>query len=140
MKEKQSEKLSIILEPRESSRWRGEKEGKIPYDLLFEFIKCPLILDLWRLVRDLSDIGCWCLGKLKGESISVQIRWLGGSASVHNCDLSTSFWRWCLIGIRSMIASIPSKGDILKAPSIQMVALLCILLRIFSGYKRGAQL
>ena len=34
----------------------------------------------------------------------------------------------------------PSVGNILKAPSIQMVALLCIFLRIFMGYKRGALL
>jgi len=30
LKEKQSEKLSIILKPRKSLGWREEKEGKIP--------------------------------------------------------------------------------------------------------------
>ena len=140
LKEKRSEKLSIILEPRKSSRWRGEKEGNIPYNLLFESTKCPLMLDLWWLVRDLSDTECWHLGELKSESISVWIRWLGESVSVCNYNLPTSFWRWSLIGMRPTIASISSEEDILKASSIQMVALLCILLRIFSGYERGVQL
>ena len=40
----------------------------------------------------------------------------------------------------SMIASSPSVGDVLKAPRIQMVALLYIFLRIFKGYERGALL
>ena len=30
LKENWSEKESIILKPRESSRWRGEKEGNVP--------------------------------------------------------------------------------------------------------------
>ena len=37
-------------------------------------------------------------------------------------------------------ASIPSEGDILKAPQIQIVALLCILLNNFIWYNRGALL
>ena len=43
LKEKQLEKMSITLEPGESSGWRGEKEGKTPYDLLLASAKCPLI-------------------------------------------------------------------------------------------------
>ena len=58
LKEKWSEKLSMILEPRERSGWRGEKEGKIPYDLLFELTKWSLTRDLWQLVRVLSKVGC----------------------------------------------------------------------------------
>ena len=38
------------------------------------------------------------------------------------------------------IALSPSVDNILKAPSIQMAALLCIFLRIFMGYERGALL
>ena len=38
------------------------------------------------------------------------------------------------------IASSPSVGNVLNAPSIQMVALLCIFSRIFMGYERGALL
>jgi len=37
------------------------------------------------------------------------------------------------MGIRPAMASIPNEGDFLKAPSIQMVALLCILPSIFRG-------
>ena len=39
-----------------------------------------------------------------------------------------------------VIASSPSVGNVLKAPRIQMAALLCIFLRIFKGYKREALL
>ena len=38
------------------------------------------------------------------------------------------------------IALSPSVEDVLKAPSIQIAALLCIFLRIFMGYERGALL
>jgi len=34
LKEKQSEKMSMILEPRENSELRGEKEKKHSWDLL----------------------------------------------------------------------------------------------------------
>ena len=44
------------------------------------------------------------------------------------------------MGIRPAMASSPSVGNVLKAPSIQMVALLCIFPRIFMGYERGALL
>ena len=44
------------------------------------------------------------------------------------------------MGIRPVMASSPSIGNILKASSIQMVALLCIFPRIFMGYKRDALL
>ena len=138
LKENQSEKLSIILEPGESSGWRGEKEGKIPYTLLFESTKYLLILALWQLVRDLRETGWWHLGDLKGESMSKWIIWLGGRANVYNCDLPVSFWRWSFIRMRLAIALILSKEDILKVPSIQMVALLYILFRIFRGHERGA--
>ena len=42
--------------------------------------------------------------------------------------------------IRLAIASRPSKGDVLKAPSIQIVALLCIFPKIFIWYDKGALL
>jgi len=44
------------------------------------------------------------------------------------------------MGIRLVIASSPSVGDVLKAPRIQMTALLCIFPSIFKGYERGALL
>ena len=39
LKEKQSGKLSMILEPEKNSRCRGENEGKILYTLLFELTR-----------------------------------------------------------------------------------------------------
>ena len=44
------------------------------------------------------------------------------------------------MGIRPVMASSPSIGDVLKAPSIQIVALLYIFPRIFMGYERSALL
>ena len=44
------------------------------------------------------------------------------------------------MGIRPVIASRPSDGDVLNAPKIQIAALLCILPKIFIWYKRGALL
>ena len=44
------------------------------------------------------------------------------------------------MGISPAIASRLSVGDVLKAPSIQMAALLCIFLRIFMWYDNGALL
>jgi len=39
LKEKRLEKLSIMQQPGENSGSRGEKDGKIPYDLMFESIR-----------------------------------------------------------------------------------------------------
>jgi len=47
---------------------------------------------------------------------------------------------WYFIGMMLVIASIPSDREVLKAPRIQMAALLCILLRIFMWYDAGALL
>jgi len=57
--------------------------------------------------------------------------WLVESLKGQICDLLAIFWRWNLIGIIPAIALIPSNGDVLKAPKIQMAALLYILSRIF---------
>jgi len=43
-----------------------------------------------------------------------------------------------LIGIRSVSALMPSVREVLKAPKIQMAALLYILLRALKGYDKGA--
>ena len=40
----------------------------------------------------------------------------------------------------SAIALSPSVGNVLNAPNIQIMALLCIFLRIFMGYERGTLL
>ena len=44
------------------------------------------------------------------------------------------------MGVRPAITLRPSVGDVLKAPSIQMAALLCIFPRIFMWYDNGALL
>ena len=42
--------------------------------------------------------------------------------------------------MRPAIALSSLIGDVLKAPKIQMAALLCIFSSIFKGYERGALL
>ena len=42
--------------------------------------------------------------------------------------------------IRPTMASIPSEGNVLNAPNIQIVALLYILPKIFIWYDKGALL
>jgi len=44
------------------------------------------------------------------------------------------------MGMSSAMALIPNNGDVLKAPKIHMVALLCIFPNIFKWYDMGAQL
>ena len=44
------------------------------------------------------------------------------------------------MGIIPVIALIPSEGDILNAPKIQIMALLCILFKVFMWYDKGALL
>ena len=44
------------------------------------------------------------------------------------------------MGIIHVIASIPSEGDILNAPEIQIAALLCILFKFFMWYDKEALL
>ena len=46
-------------------------------------------------------------------------------------DLLEIFRRWNLIGMSPASALMPLRGDVLKAPRIQVAALLCILLRTF---------
>jgi len=45
-----------------------------------------------------------------------------------------------LMGIRPASTSMPSVGEVLKAPKIQMATLLCILLRALKGYDKEAWL
>jgi len=66
--------------------------------------------------------------------------WLSGSEDEWSWDLLASLWRWNFMGMRPVMASIPSVGEVLNAPNIQMAALLCIFPKIFIGYERGALL
>ena len=52
LKEKRLENLSTMWWPGENSGSRGEKDGNIPWDLIFESTICPLVKDLWRLVKE----------------------------------------------------------------------------------------
>jgi len=68
----------------------------------------------------------------RGESsMRFLMIWLLGSLKGQICDLLVIFCRWNFIGIIPAMASIPAEGEVLKAHRIQMMALLCILLRIF---------
>jgi len=74
------------------------------------------------------------------SSMRILMMWLLGSLKDRICNLLAIFCRWNFIGIISVMASIPVEGKVLKAPRIQMVALLCILSRIFIWYDNGALL
>ena len=131
LKEKRSEKLSIIRWLGENSILRGEKDGKIPWDLLYESMRWPLVRLLWQLVNKPILCGFGMVDDGGESSMRFLKMWLIGSLKDWICDLLAIFYRWNFIGIIPAMASIPSKGKVLKAPKIQMVALLCILLRIF---------
>ena len=82
LKENWSEKLSIMWLPRESSILIGEKDRKIPWDLLYELVRWSLVRVFWWLVSepilcgfDVVDDGgkssmrllrMWLIGSLKG--------------------------------------------------------------------------
>ena len=143
LKENQSEKLSITLFPRANAGWRGEKKGKTLLNLLSMSTTWPLTSSCWCFVRDLSKDKYRGINGNDDELIS-SIRewmiWLGGSECVLSWDLPSSFYRWRLMEIRPVIASIPSIGDILNAPNIHRAALLYIFPSIFNEYDRGAWL
>ena len=135
-----SEKTSTILDPGINSELREEKDGNTPNNLLFESMRWPLILDFWCSVSALIEWVESLVCKLWGSSMRVLIRCFSGRAAVYNWDLFASFWRWNLIEISPAMASRLSVGEVLKTSRIQMAALLCIFLRIFIGYDKGALL
>ena len=57
LKEKWSEKISIMWEPGTNSWLRDEKEGKIPYDLLQGSIRWLLVIFFWQLVKEPIECG-----------------------------------------------------------------------------------
>ena len=57
LKERQSEKISMMYKPGTNFWLRGEKEGKMPYDLLQESIRWPLIMFFWWLVNEPIECG-----------------------------------------------------------------------------------
>ena len=131
LKEKRSEKLSIIWWPGENLILRGEKDGKIPWDLLYESMRWSLVKILWRLVNELILWGFVIVDDEGELSMRFLKMWLVRSLKGWICNLLVIFCRWNFIGIIPAMASMPSEGKVLKAPKIQMAALLCILSRIF---------
>ena len=131
LKEKRSEKLSIILKPGENSELRGEKEEKHSWDLLAMSTKWPLTKEHCWLVSKSNTLGLKLEDKLRFESISKHKRWSWGSLYTRSWDLPPSFWRWSLMGIRPTMASTLYEGEVLKAPNIHIAAYLCILFKIF---------
>jgi len=88
LKEKQSEKVSITLKPRENSGW---KEGNTSLNLLSISTKCSLIDLCWCFVRMPSKDECWLVDDGKFSSIRDQMIWLGGSEWAQSWDLLPSF-------------------------------------------------
>ena len=131
LKEKWSEKLSIIWRPGENLILSGEKNGKITWDLLYELMRWPLVKILCQLVSEPILWGFDVVDKGGKLSMSFLMMWLIRSLKGRICDLLAIFWRWNFIGIISAMASISSEGEVLNIPKIQRAALLCILSRIF---------
>ena len=134
LKENLSEKISMIWELRKSSGWVDENIGKSLWDLLLVLTRWPLMFFLWWLVKLHKEEEYRFYGDPNEKSMSIWIIWFKGIGTALNYALSPSFWRWNLMGMRPVIALIPSEGDVLNAPSIQMATLLCILLRALSRY------
>ena len=91
LKEKRLENISTIQWPGENSGSRGEKDGNIPWDLMFELMICPFVNDLWRLDKDpiLWEVIAFVWG---GSSFSKFFRmWLVGSLKECMRDLLAIF-------------------------------------------------
>ena len=91
LKEKQSKKMSIILEPGENSELRGEKEEKHSWDLLAMSTKWPLTNECCQLVSESNTVDLKLGDRLRFKSISDYKRWLWGSLYARSWDLPPSF-------------------------------------------------
>ena len=131
LKEKQSEKVSIILKPGEISELRGEKEEKHSWDLLAMLTKWSLTKEHYQLVSKSNAVDLKLEDRLRFESINKYKKWLWESLYAQSWDLPPNFWRWSLMGIRSAMASTLYEGEVLKAPNIHIAVCLCILFNIF---------
>ena len=74
------------------------------------------------------------------DSSNDLIMWFAGREWALSWDLLQSFWRYSLIGIRFVIASILSEGKVQKISSIHVTAQNCIFLSSLIGYNSGALL
>jgi len=138
LKEIHSGKFSITLWLGENSESRGVKDGKHLLDQLAISTRWPLTREHCQLERELRVTALRFNYKLSWESMRERIRWLEGKLYAWSWKRPLSFWRWRLMGIKPAKASILYEGEVLKVPSIQIVALLCIFPKIFRWYAIGA--
>ena len=118
LKENLSEKMSMIWKPGENSGWVGKNAEKSTWDLLLVSTRWPLMFFFWWSVKLYKKEGCQLCEDPNEESMSDWIIWFEGRDTACSCDLSLSFWKWNLMGMRSTIASISLEGDVLNASSI----------------------
>ena len=111
-KEKQLEKLSTNLEPRENSLLRELKNEKIPLRQLFTSTTELLILSLYFSVIFFKDR--WWREKLLACLFfkKVLIVWFDSSAEVQIWCLLLSFWRCKCIGIKPAMVSISNVREV----------------------------
>ena len=113
-------KMSMTLESGLSSELRGEKDGKILYNLLYESTRWPLMEFFWWLVSELIEWRGGLVYVFGVSSMRVLIRWLFRRVAEQSWDLLASLWRWSLMGMRPAIALSPLVGEVLNAPSVKI--------------------
>ena len=131
-------KILIILQPGENSGFKGLKNGNTLLYQLSISTKWPLIHLYCCLIKVLSDKVCCINGKFGLASKREQRMWFNERKCEQSCNLSLSFCKWRLMGIKPAIALMLSEGEVLNAHSIHMATLLCNFPNIFSRYNNGA--
>ena len=134
-KEKQFEKMLMRRQPGVNFLLNRSKKRKTLLNLLSMSTTGPLIFNYHLRVRLFSN-SQWevVLDDELASSRNLKI-WLLGKEWALSCDLPLSFWRWSLIGTRSIIASMPKEREVQNMPKIYITALCCILLSSLIGYK-----
>ena len=79
------------------------------------------------LVKELSDKVCYIDGRFSLASMREYRMWFARRECVQSCDLPLSFYKWRLMEINPVIASMPNKGKVLNAPSIHMATLIFLV-------------
>ena len=139
-KEKQLDKVLIILLPGENSELRESNEENTLLNLLFISMIGLFIISPWCLVSKSSERWWWFLYMVSLDSSSDWRMWLGERVWALSCDLPLSFWRWRWMGIRLAMVLISNKSNVWKASRIHKATLLCIFSKTFRGYEKGALL
>ena len=119
---------------------------------LWFYNKAPLSYPMKILGKIQRRAAIWILGAfrtllvdgLKAITSLIPIKFhlqkLVSRSQLRSAALPENYLIRTFMEMRPAMALRPSVGNVLKASSIQMVALLCIFLRIFMGYDRGAML